>query len=421
MEEGFKLDRLTILNAVPREKSYKLFDGYGLYIEILPSGTKSWRLKYTIFGKENRLSPGLYNESKKSTHVSLKLARQKAEAARVLIREGTDPSVQKKEAKRPKNTETDISYTFKNVALELVDVKKKRTSETNWSNFLRSMELHVFDTFGDRHINSITSLEIIAIGQKTESAGKYTARRIVQRIGEVINHGILTERRERANPIMKATYHSLSVHKTESYPRIPFTDLPEFLRDIDTSRSFPLTKYLMKFLLLTATRTREARELKFSWIDFDKGIITFSEADHKVSLKLVNSGKPGFKYVIPITPLLKKLLLKTLNETGAADDDYVFPTAVNYKKQASENAVTYAIKEMHKGKWWGKMVGHGFRGLATTELKARGYDKDLVNIQTGHIVGTKTERAYDDFEMLALRREMMEFWENECIKAGLII
>lgn len=96
MEEGFKLDRLTIINAAPREKSYKLFNGYGLYIEILPSGTKSWRLKYTISGKENRLSLGLFNESKKTTHVSLKLARQKAEAARVLIRDGTDPSAQKR-------------------------------------------------------------------------------------------------------------------------------------------------------------------------------------------------------------------------------------------------------------------------------------------------------------------------------------
>ena len=43
--------------AIKRAKSVatprRLFDGYGLYIEILPSGGKFWRFRYRSGGKEN--------------------------------------------------------------------------------------------------------------------------------------------------------------------------------------------------------------------------------------------------------------------------------------------------------------------------------------------------------------------------------
>ncbi|NLP62337.1 Arm DNA-binding domain-containing protein [Paraburkholderia sacchari] len=38
----------------------KLFDGGGLYLELMPSGSKKWRLKYRFNGKENRLTFGDY-------------------------------------------------------------------------------------------------------------------------------------------------------------------------------------------------------------------------------------------------------------------------------------------------------------------------------------------------------------------------
>jgi len=60
-----------IINAKPREKPYRLFDGRGLYLEIAPSGGRWWRFKYRFKGKETRLSLGVYPE------VSLKAARDR--------------------------------------------------------------------------------------------------------------------------------------------------------------------------------------------------------------------------------------------------------------------------------------------------------------------------------------------------------
>jgi hypothetical protein len=79
--------------AKPREKSYKLFDGGGLYIEITPNGSKGWRYKYRINGKEKRISLGVYPE------VSLKDARFRHSEQRQLVSQGVDPSEKRKATK----------------------------------------------------------------------------------------------------------------------------------------------------------------------------------------------------------------------------------------------------------------------------------------------------------------------------------
>lgn len=53
-----KLSDKTCKTAKPKEKPYKLFDGNGLFLEVLPTGKKLWRLKYRHLGKESRISFG---------------------------------------------------------------------------------------------------------------------------------------------------------------------------------------------------------------------------------------------------------------------------------------------------------------------------------------------------------------------------
>jgi len=47
--------------AKPKDRPYKLSDGEGLYLEIMPNGSKLWRMKFRFNGKENRLSLGAYS------------------------------------------------------------------------------------------------------------------------------------------------------------------------------------------------------------------------------------------------------------------------------------------------------------------------------------------------------------------------
>ena len=76
--------------AKPREKPYKLFDTRGLYLLITPDGSKLWRFRYRIEGREKLISLG------DSRDVSLKRAREKRDEARSLVADGRDPSAQRK-------------------------------------------------------------------------------------------------------------------------------------------------------------------------------------------------------------------------------------------------------------------------------------------------------------------------------------
>jgi hypothetical protein len=100
------LTTAEIRSAKPREKTYKLFDGGGLYIEVTPTGGKLWRLKFRHDGRENRLALGAHPDT------TLKLARERRDDARRLLAAGVDPSHRRQAEKLA------TSNTFEAVARE---------------------------------------------------------------------------------------------------------------------------------------------------------------------------------------------------------------------------------------------------------------------------------------------------------------
>lgn len=80
------LTEQQVAEAEPRSKSHKLFDGSGLYLQVMPTGTKVWRMKFRqLNNKEQTLTFGHYPE------VSLELARSRRSVARKMLEEGKDP------------------------------------------------------------------------------------------------------------------------------------------------------------------------------------------------------------------------------------------------------------------------------------------------------------------------------------------
>lgn len=88
-----KLSGVSLQSLKPREKTYRLFDGGGLYLEVSPAGGKYWRWKYRFQGREKRLALGVYPA------VTLAHARDKAEAARAILSQGIDPADARKAEK----------------------------------------------------------------------------------------------------------------------------------------------------------------------------------------------------------------------------------------------------------------------------------------------------------------------------------
>jgi len=84
------LSEQIIAEFAQAETPYKRFDAHGLYLLVNPNGSKYWRLKFRIAGKEKGMGFGAYPA------VSLDVARACAIEARQLVQEGIDPCLARK-------------------------------------------------------------------------------------------------------------------------------------------------------------------------------------------------------------------------------------------------------------------------------------------------------------------------------------
>jgi hypothetical protein len=87
------LTNAVISGARPREKPFKLSDGGGLFLLVNPSGSRWWRFKFRVHGRENLLSLGIFPE------VPLREARELRDDARRDLRKGIDPAAKRRTAR----------------------------------------------------------------------------------------------------------------------------------------------------------------------------------------------------------------------------------------------------------------------------------------------------------------------------------
>ena len=155
------LTDIIVKNAKPQKTQYKLSDERGLFLLVLPTGGRYWRMKYRFDGKEKSLSFGTYPET------SLKEARNKRDEARKQIQEGIDPSQEKKLAKLTRAINSENS--FESVAREWHSKQVEIWTERYCNTVIKNLEKDIFSVIGFRPISQITPPELLAALRKIEA------------------------------------------------------------------------------------------------------------------------------------------------------------------------------------------------------------------------------------------------------------
>ena len=167
----------TIRNAKPAAKAYKLADGGGMFLLVNPNGSRLWRLKYRVDGREKLLAIGAYPD------VSLARARERRDEARKVIASGGDPSALKRQAhKEAKAAETN---TFRAVAEEhLAKLTREGLAEVTLAKRRWLLDF-AYPLFGDQDVQSISSADVLQALRRVEVKGHHeTARRLRSTIGD---------------------------------------------------------------------------------------------------------------------------------------------------------------------------------------------------------------------------------------------
>ena len=146
------LTDVAIRKAKPTDSPVRMFDGGGLYIEIVPSGGKWWRLKYRYAGKEKRLSLGTFPDT------GLKAVRDARDSARKQLAAGVDPSADRKAEKEIARVAA--LSTLERAARAWLAHRSKAWKPGTLAMITASLENDVFPALGSRPLGDIQPRDI---------------------------------------------------------------------------------------------------------------------------------------------------------------------------------------------------------------------------------------------------------------------
>ncbi|WP_368758184.1 tyrosine-type recombinase/integrase [Klebsiella oxytoca] len=383
-----KLNARQVDAAKPREKAYKLADGAGLYLEVVPSGSRYWRMKYRFNGKEKRMAFGVYPA------VSLAQARALRDEAKKKLAEGIDPSFAKKEEKLVRDVQ--LNNTFQAVALEWHGTKVSRWSEGYASDILEAFNKDIFPYIGQQPVNEIKPLVLLNVLRRMESRGATEkAKKVRQRCSEVFRYAIVTGRAE-YNPAADLT-SAMSGHESKHYPFLTVEELPDFFKALSGYTGSPLVVLAARLLILTGVRTGELRGAFWSEFDLEKAV-------WEIPAERMKMKRP---HLVPLSTQALEIVQQLKVMTGQYP--LVFPGRNDPRKTMSEASINQVFKRIG---YTGKVTGHGFRHTMSTILHEEGFNTAWIESQLAHVDKNAIRGTYNHALYLEGRREMMQWYSN---------
>ncbi|CNE77534.1 tyrosine-type recombinase/integrase [Yersinia mollaretii] len=383
-----KLTDTKARNAKPQEKAYQLQDGNGLYLDVRPSGVKTWRYRYWITPtKDGRYTIGSYPA------VSLAEARRLREWAREQVKNGIAP-------KEAKAVERDIAKaenanTFEIVAKEWLDKKGEHWAKNSKNQITGFMYNDIFPAIGAMPMREINASHILKIIRDLESRGaKSVAVKVRQWCSAVFCYGVATLRAD-SDPAA-ALRGAIIVPKTEHSRPLTGDELRDYYLRLDSSTGNQATIIALRILPLVFVRQAELRSAEWSHIDFDN-------AEWVIPPELMKMGR---MHRVPLSAPVISLLNELKKITG--NMRWLFPNTRLNNTYMGSSTLNRAIVQLGYART--VITTHDFRATASTRLHEMGYRHDVIERQLAHVEKNRVSAAYNHAEYMPERKELMEDW-----------
>ena len=395
------LTEIQIRKAKPTDKPLKLSDGKGLYLLLNPTGSKLWRWKYRVDGKEKLMTLGAYPD------MSLAQARMRHEDERRVLLAGIDPMAQRKADKHARQLAADNS--FATVAGLWWASWKAARSDNHVESVMRRLKSDVFPAIGTRPIAEIEAPELVRMAKAIEARGALDiAKRALQTTGQVfryaIAHGLAT--RNPAADIKPSDV--LASRKKENYARLDAKELPELVRKIEGYQGTPTTRLAIKLMALTFVRTSEL--IGARWAEFDLDAALWVIPPERMKMRA--------EHRVPLSRQAVEVLRSMQALSGGRE--LAFPSPVYPSKPLSENTFNSALARMG---YKNTATAHGFRALFSTVANECGWNPDVIERQLAHKEQNEIRAAYHRSTYMKDRERLMQWWSDylDGRKAGNVV
>jgi len=372
-------------------------DGDGLYLKVTPKGNKTWHFRFKLAKRPREMGLGPY------PGVTLREARSGAEEARALIRRGQDPIEQRK-AQRAAQHVPGVP-TFEVFAGEYIEAHagewRNAKHRQQWQNTLAT---YAFPVIGDLPVDAITLDHILKILEPIWPTKTETASRVRQRIENVLDAAIAKGLRTAANPArwkgnLKHLLAAPEKAKAVTHHRaLPYAELPDFINTLRQVEG--LSAQALLFTILTASRTNEVLQARWSEVDLDAALWIIPGARMKA----------GRRHRVPLSDAALDIL-RPLHECREQDNSFVFP-GMRPNKPLSSMAMLMTLRRMQPG-----LTVHGFRSTFRDWCAEQThFHPDIAEAALAHVINDKARAAYERGDKLGKRRELMELWAGYCLQ-----
>lgn len=392
-----KLNTKSIASASPGRHG----DGEGLYLYVKDSGRKTWVLRLQWQGKRHDIGLGTVNEASKRPndpldelpilerrHLRLAEAREKAGILRAFAKSGRNPLVERDKEREHVPTFTDA-------------MKKTHAAlSPGWETksavaFLSSLETHACPTLGNIRIDLITSKDIQEALRPIWTAKPEQARKVRNRINQVLNYAHGQGWRTSEAPTKSVTTGLPKQPKGGNFEAMPFADVPAFAASLVGSAQTTGREALLH-LILTGARNGEVRKARWGQIDLDK-------AEWNCPPDIMKAREAHTVTLCRQSVEMLKRLKASRPRTGS--NDLVFPGRNG--TVMSDMTIQRILRRAGHS-----YDPHGFRSSFRdwAAEKMPEIPDPVAEAAIAHIVPDKVIRAYKRTKFVEMRRKLLDGW-----------
>ena len=375
--------------AKPQEKAYVLTDGGGLYIEVLPGGSKVWRYTYRMGAKRPKLTIGPYPQ------IGIAQARDLHETLRALVGQGIDPALQRKEVAKAEAIKEETAVTFSAFSKVWIAETLAHLSKSYRAQNIRFLDSYINPTIGEMRLGDVLPRDVLSILEEYKHIPTTAdrCRSIIQLIYNFAIRKLLVDTNP-ATPVKGAVIVPPKTH----HRHLSEPELALFWKELDMQRNATvITVYAAKLLMLTMVRKTELRLAKWDEFDFVKNHWDIP----------ANRMKMGIMHRVPLSRQAKELLLYLKKITGHGA--YVFPTRYTggNGRPISEATLNHLFKRLDFGV--PAFSPHGTRGTGATLLREHHFPKDVVELLLSHVEQDQSAAAYSHMQLASERKRALQF------------
>jgi integrase len=388
----------TAIRALkPKPIRYEKADQHGLFIEILPSGDKSWRYRYRLSGRREKVTIGPYPD------VSLSEARERRQDFAKLIAKGDSPARAKQRQKLEglkAKTVLEMGTLFR---AEVIEKKYRRAVDAK-----RYLTRDIYPVLGHYLLAEVRPDDVMTVIERIRKRGSEQAARTARGILKRLYDYAITRRMVAFNPVSEIAPKAAGEPHSRERNLSP-AELKQFLTRLDAMEDTKALKIALRLILLTLTRKGELTRAKRELIDLDA-------LEWRIPTEHSKSKQP---HIVYLSKQAARLFKELIGLSG--DSEWLLPGR-NPKRPISAHTLNVMLYR-HKSFGLKDFVIHDLRRTASTLLHEAGFPSDVIEKALNHTI-KGVRGVYNRAEYADQRREMLQFWGDyldELTSSGKVI